>query len=115
MLKRGHVALVDAIVAYFIGILHGKMDPPSERQEARLAVIFQKGDPQLPKNYRPSSVIAVMSKLFRTVITTDCVIASSGASRTSSMVLDAAAVATTPCMFDAWLLRSRMNGVRSCG
>ena len=44
------------------------MDPPAEWKVAISAVIFKKGDLQLPKNYRPVSVIALMSKLLSTVV-----------------------------------------------
>ena len=44
------------------------MAPPSDWTVARLAIIFKKGDPALPKNYRPISLIPVMAKLFNTVM-----------------------------------------------
>ena len=41
---------------------------PSEWQVARLLVIFKKGDATDTKNYRPISIVPVMSKLFSVVL-----------------------------------------------
>ena len=46
----------------------GKLEPPDEWKVARLSAIFKKGDTKEPCNYRPSSIIPVMAKLFSVVL-----------------------------------------------
>ena len=41
---------------------------PEEWCISRLTVLFKKGDPELPKNYRPIAIVPVLSKLFSGVL-----------------------------------------------
>ena len=68
MLKTGHADLVKAIAEFFTEIVNGTMPPPKEWKITKLRVLFKKGDPTMPKNYRPIAVLPVMSKLFSTVL-----------------------------------------------
>ena len=68
MLKTGHRGLVDVLASFFTDILNGEKLPPETWRVTKLKVIFKKGDPELPKNYRPISIIPVMSKLFSTIL-----------------------------------------------
>jgi hypothetical protein len=38
--------------------------PPPEWQATRLIVLFQKGDPKMPANYRPIAILPILYKLF---------------------------------------------------
>ena len=42
--------------------------PPTEWGITKLEVLFKKGVAQMPQNYRPISIIPVMSKLLSTVM-----------------------------------------------
>ena len=53
---------------FFTQIICGKLEPPEEWKRTKLRVLFKKGDPALPQNYRPIAVIPVMAKLFSTVL-----------------------------------------------
>ena len=68
MLKTGHDGLVALIADFFTQILQGTLLPPDEWKVTKLRVLFKKGDPTLPKNYRPIAVLSVMAKLFSTVL-----------------------------------------------
>jgi len=47
--------------------MYGLQEPPESWKVCKLNVIFKKGDATLPKNYRPISIIPVMSKVFSTL------------------------------------------------
>ena len=68
MLKTGHHGLVDTLAAFFNGILHDDMEAPETWRKTKLKVIFKKGDPELPDNYRPISIIPVLAKLYSTIL-----------------------------------------------
>ena len=38
--------------------------PPHEWKKSKLVVLFKKGDPQLPENYRPIAILPILYKLF---------------------------------------------------
>ena len=42
--------------------------PPAQWKSTKLKVLFKKGDPHAPQNYRPISIIPVLSKLFSTIL-----------------------------------------------
>jgi hypothetical protein len=64
MLKDGPDTLLQAILEVFNDVLAFREEPPKIWRQTRLTVIFKKGDPQLPGNYRPIAVIPVIYKLF---------------------------------------------------
>ena len=68
MLKTGHRGVVEAFAELFDGILGGHLQTPDSWRNAKLKVIFKKGDPELPQNYRPISIIPVLAKLFSTLL-----------------------------------------------
>ena len=42
--------------------------PPAAWKSARLSVIFKKGDPTLPDNYRPISILPILYKVFSRMV-----------------------------------------------
>ena len=68
MLKTGHGGLIDAIVKLSNSILHDELKVQGAWRETKLKVIFKKGDVELPKNYRPISIIPVLAKLYSSVL-----------------------------------------------
>ena len=68
MLETKHSGLIESIAQVFTDILHGRLDVPSTWSKSRLVVLYKKGDPTLPKNYRPIAIISVLNKLFSGVI-----------------------------------------------
>jgi hypothetical protein len=68
MLKTGHAKLVSSIAAFFSYLLQGSLEPLVAWKVAEIKVLFKKGDPSLPCNYRPIAVLPVMAKLFSTVL-----------------------------------------------
>ena len=68
MLKTEHDGLLSVLAELFTDFMRSHAVPPATWKRARLAVIFKNGEPQLPKNYRPISVIPVMAKLYSAVI-----------------------------------------------
>ena len=45
-----------------------RLDPPEEWRNTKLVVIFKKGDPTLPSNYRPIAILPIMYKLFSRIL-----------------------------------------------
>lgn len=68
MLKTRHTGLVEAIALFFTDIPNGDRLPPTTWKATKLKVLFKKGDAELPKNYRPISVIPVLAKLYSIVL-----------------------------------------------
>jgi hypothetical protein len=64
MLKDGPDILLLAILDVFNDVLALREEPPRIWKQTRLTVIFKKGDPQMPGNYRPIAVIPILYKLF---------------------------------------------------
>ena len=64
MIKFGGPNLKDALLDTFNQILSAKPPTPSAWKKTMVSVIFKKGDPGLPCNYRPISIIPVLYKLF---------------------------------------------------
>ena len=64
MLKHGGETLHLAILELFNDILVNKACPPEGWKKSRLKIIFKKGDPKLPKNYRPIAILPILYKLF---------------------------------------------------
>ena len=68
MLKAGGNPLMDTIAGIFTELLFNHMELPESWRKSRLTVLFKTGDRQLPKNYRPITIVLVLSKLYSTVI-----------------------------------------------
>ena len=68
MLKTNHPLLLEVIAALFTDILNGAAMAPETSKVTKLKLIFKKGDPEMPNNYRPISIIPVLSKLFSMVL-----------------------------------------------
>ena len=64
MLKHGGGALQTSILELFNEVLAQGTSPPDSWRQTRLKVIFKKGDPKLPKNYRPIAILPILYKLF---------------------------------------------------
>ena len=64
LLKGGGQIFVQLIADVFTDVLQPKTDVPSYWKETRLKVLFKKGDPTLPENYRPTAVIPPIYKQF---------------------------------------------------
>ena len=63
MLKIDCEALQHLIVELFNEVLSSSALPPDWRK-SRLIVLFKKGDPKLPSNYRPIAILPLLYKLF---------------------------------------------------
>ena len=68
MLKAGGDALLQTIADIFTELLCNRMGTPESWRRSRLTVLFKAGDRQVPKNYRPITIIPVLSKLYSMVI-----------------------------------------------
>jgi Reverse transcriptase (RNA-dependent DNA polymerase). len=68
MLQTEHWPLLQVIADFFSDLLSGAMETPSNWRLSKLKVIFKKGRPDLPQNYRPILILPVMAKLFSTVL-----------------------------------------------
>ena len=64
MLKDGSDHLLELILDVFNDILMLRGMPPNAWKQTKLTVIFKKGDPELPKNYRPIAILPILYKLF---------------------------------------------------
>ena len=68
MLKTAHQGLIEVLVLFFNDILQEVLDTPDSWKKVKVKVIFKKGDPELPKNYRPISIIPVLAKVYSTIL-----------------------------------------------
>ena len=64
MLKTKCEQLQTMILDLFNDILVKGRPPPENWRSTRLIVIFKKGDPKLPGNYRPIAILPILYKLF---------------------------------------------------
>ena len=60
MLQTNCQDLLESIASLFTDILRGHACAPSSWKRSRLFVLFKKGEPELPKNYRPIAIIPVL-------------------------------------------------------
>ena len=67
-LKDGGEALVTMLASVFTDIRSPTADVLEYWKQMRLNVLFKKGDPQLPENYRPIAVLPILYKLFSKVL-----------------------------------------------
>eukprot|EP00973_Karenia_brevis_P031940 4407796-Karenia_brevis.AAC.1 len=52
----------------FTKILRGMWEPPASWKQSCITVLYKKGDPKLPSNYRPITILQILYKLFAKVI-----------------------------------------------
>ena len=64
MLKVECGLLRSVILDLFNDVLISRSPPPSEWQATRLIVLFKKGGPKVPANYRPIAILPILHKLF---------------------------------------------------
>ena len=63
MLKHGGTGLLSILQDTFNQVLDGKV-PPQSWKKTIIMVLHKSGDPKLPQNYRPISIIPILYKLF---------------------------------------------------
>jgi len=68
MLKDGSQTLLAAILDLFNDVLSLRQQPPAEWRKTKLIVIFKKGDPTCPGNYRPIAILPILYKLFSRIL-----------------------------------------------
>eukprot|EP00973_Karenia_brevis_P082974 11504529-Karenia_brevis.AAC.1 len=64
MLKHGGPRLAEVLLDMFNAIIGNPMTTPQNWKEAIITVLYKSGDPKLPKNYRPITIIPILYKLF---------------------------------------------------
>ena len=64
MLKCPSEALSHALLELYNSLLLSQALPPESWRRSTISVIFKDGDAQLPKNYRPISILSILYKLF---------------------------------------------------
>ena len=70
MLKNGGCSLQAALLNLYNDIIKPGAVAPQAWKQTQLKVLFKSGDPCLPQNYRPISIIPLMYKLFSALQTT---------------------------------------------
>ena len=68
MLKDGGDKMVSILTEVFNDVLQTKKTPPSAWKEARIKVLFKKGDEKLLENYRPITILPILYKVFSRVL-----------------------------------------------
>ena len=68
LMCEGSDTLIEAIADMFTEILKPKAELPRSWRSSSIRVLFKKGDPKLPANYRPVSIIPILYKVFSKVI-----------------------------------------------
>ena len=68
MLKAGGENLTRVIADLFNEVLLEQALPPAEWKHTRIKVLLKKGDPHLPGNYRPISILPILYKLFSRIL-----------------------------------------------
>ena len=56
--------LHEIILEVFNDVIKAGQEPPLDWRSSRLVVLFKKGDPALPSNYRPIAILPILYKLF---------------------------------------------------
>jgi len=67
-LRDGTDTLRRMVLDVFNDIISFKAPPPATWKCSRLTVIFKKGNPCLPENYRPISILPILYKLFSRMV-----------------------------------------------
>ena len=68
MLKAGGDYLLEVLARVFTSILADGEEPPKTWRHTCIKVLFKKGDPKLPSNYRHISIVSILYKLFSMVL-----------------------------------------------
>eukprot|EP00973_Karenia_brevis_P093879 12419592-Karenia_brevis.AAC.1 len=68
MLQLGHQALRDIIAEIFTKVLRGEHQTPKSWKKSFVTVLLKKGDPKMPDNYRPITLLSVLYKLFSRIL-----------------------------------------------
>ena len=68
MVKVGGKRLQEALADLFNEVLLENAAPPAEWKHTRIKVLLKKGDPQIPGNYRPISILSIFYKLFSRIL-----------------------------------------------
>ena len=68
MLKAGGQSLIETLADVFTELLCDRLEMPGTWRKSRLTVLFKTGDRQMPKNYRPITIIPVLSKLYSMIL-----------------------------------------------
>ena len=68
LLKDGGIAIREILAQVFTDILNPESSIPSYWKQTRLKVLFKQGDPQMPNNYRPISILPILYKLFSRIV-----------------------------------------------
>ena len=64
MIKAGGKPLEHVLLAMYNSILEDPRKAPAKWKESIVTVIFKAGDPKLPSNYRPITIIQILYNLF---------------------------------------------------
>ena len=68
LLKDGGCTIREILAQVFSDILKPTASVPKYWKQTRPRVLFKQGDPQLPGNYRPISILPILYKLFSRII-----------------------------------------------
>ena len=68
MLKSGGDVMHTCIKELFNDVLQCDKPSPASWSTNRLIVLFKKGEPELPKNYRPIAILPILYKLFARIL-----------------------------------------------
>lgn len=64
LLKAGGTALKTALLTLYNAVIKKDVAPPATWKESCVIVLFKDGDPKMPENYRPITLVRLLYKLF---------------------------------------------------
>eukprot|EP00973_Karenia_brevis_P015579 2132245-Karenia_brevis.AAC.1 len=68
MLQLGSDALLEFIAGLFTRVFEQKENHPNSWDHSLVSVLFKKGDPQWPGNYRPITLLSILYKVFSRIL-----------------------------------------------